>query len=521
MKRFILLLVSLLLLLSVAGCNNSSTDAKKDPTVGSTESASGSAQPAPTSTAPTAPESAGKTDLRVDPSKDWVYTLENERLAALTEYKDAVGRTQDPKTNIQVPQLNIDSPDAKQFNEEMQSYAEFLALTHEHGQKQDEAYWYIESSYKSYLNGNLLSVLIISDRSGTAPTYSYYNTINIDTTTGKIVTFKEAADLFQLGDLFPYLLGHALKDRQVFFEAKFPEHELNYLTGHTLRYLYSILYEHENPEYEADHASYKPDYIPEEYSEEADRRFWPTSDLSDPVADLKWYLDEDGEFCIVYLNFIPAGSGRVFVTRRLLDVEPGEQNINGLYYFMAQYLGIKPEEGPLVLSAFLGYASEENQLAAIARKLNTVLSSYSLDEIAMYSRYRYSMNNFGDEFYLLVPKYDTVTLTVCTAKSSEADPLPKNPEYQAHYTTTGVLLFNANPSDIRGDTEIRIQSPNHYETYHPGVNLSDGGNSIDSDEVLDITSIIPETESDNPELMERLLELIPRMVGQNQIPVLR
>ncbi|MDO4800337.1 MAG: hypothetical protein Q4A52_07490, partial [Bacillota bacterium] len=60
MKRFILLLVSLLLLLSVAGCNNSSTDAKKDPTVGSTESASGSAQPAPTSTAPTAPESAGK-----------------------------------------------------------------------------------------------------------------------------------------------------------------------------------------------------------------------------------------------------------------------------------------------------------------------------------------------------------------------------------------------------------------------------------------------------------------------------
>lgn len=520
MKRFILLLASLLLLLSVAGCNNSSVNPSTNSTGGSQELTVGSVPPATTSK-PTAAESTDEADLRVDPSKDWVYTYDSERLAALTEYKDANGITQDPKANIRVPQLNIDSADAKQFNDEMQAYAEFLALTHEHSQKQENAYWYIQSSYQSHLNDDLLSVLIVSDHGGTAPHDYNYNTINIDTKTGRIVTIEEAADRLKLDDLFPYLLGHALKDRQVFFEGNFPEYELNYLTGNTLRYLYSNLYGHDNPLYQSDYELYRPEYIPAEFSAYKSRRYWPTSRIADPAADLKWYLDEDGEICVVYLHFIPAGSGRVFETRRLLDIEPGEQNINRLYYFMAQYMGINPQEGPLVLSAFLGYASEENQLQAIARKLNTVLSSYSLDEIAMYSRYLYSSENFGDEFYLLVPKYGTVTLTIRTAKSSETDPLPENPEYQSDYTTTGVLLFNANPSDIRGDTEILIQSPNHYETYHPGVNLSDSSNSIDNREVLDVTSIIRETESDNPDLMERLLNLFPRMVGQNPNPTLR
>lgn len=128
--------------------------------------------------------------LKLDNNKNWVYDA-NYNLP--TDEESYYGTIMHDKlikaSDLIVPYINIDSEDAKKTNNEIYKLYEDLINEFNSNLKDKIAYKIV--TYKTYLNSNILSIVITTERAGTSiPVYDYY-TYNFNLNNGKLLSYEE------------------------------------------------------------------------------------------------------------------------------------------------------------------------------------------------------------------------------------------------------------------------------------------------------------------------------------------
>lgn len=171
--------------------------------------------------------------------------------------------------DIVVPYININTEEAKEINSEIKElFDEAISVYKEY---LDDETFYTTISYESYINDNILSVIILTTNGGTDIPLEEYISYNFDLTTLETVDFK-----------------------YVYETAGFTETTINEKVGEEIKeYLASEDYE---------------DIWTEENSQE-DYTEKSISNYQNSVSNnsIKYYLNEDGNLNIIVDMEIPAG----------------------------------------------------------------------------------------------------------------------------------------------------------------------------------------------------------------------
>lgn len=121
---------------------------------------------------------------------DWVIPANYENKLSIFSYT-TLGNDTYKISDIKVPYININSEDAKQTNEEIEKTYKELIQEFEENANEDETMSYTVASYKSYINKDILSVVIEVEKGGTyLPIYEYY-TYNFNLKTLELCDYDE------------------------------------------------------------------------------------------------------------------------------------------------------------------------------------------------------------------------------------------------------------------------------------------------------------------------------------------
>jgi len=114
-------------------------------------------------------------------------------------------------SDIVVPYINIISKDVKRINIELHKLYE--ELINQYNKNLIEGISYTLVEYESYINNNILSVVVWTERAGTSlPIYQYY-TYNIDLNTGNLLGYDDVLSKIDLNrDSALELVGNVLSD---------------------------------------------------------------------------------------------------------------------------------------------------------------------------------------------------------------------------------------------------------------------------------------------------------------------
>jgi len=128
-------------------------------------------------------------------NEDIVYNAKYEKNTSKNTYKD-LGGEKYSIDDIVVPYIDIDSEDAKKINNEIEKVNNKLIEKFEDFANEDETMGYVKANYKSYVNDNILSILITVEEGDTyLPIYTYY-TYNFDLTTSKLYNYTDVCKKF-------------------------------------------------------------------------------------------------------------------------------------------------------------------------------------------------------------------------------------------------------------------------------------------------------------------------------------
>ena len=128
-----------------------------------------------------------------DTTKGYVYQAKYENNVEQTSYKDNFGREYSVE-DIKLPYINLDSEDAKKANKEIEElhknlikeFKENLGYAQQKMMTND-----FVTSYNTYINGDILSILIEEDRGYDGKLHNSYYTYNFDIKTGKMLSYEE------------------------------------------------------------------------------------------------------------------------------------------------------------------------------------------------------------------------------------------------------------------------------------------------------------------------------------------
>ncbi|MDO5556150.1 MAG: hypothetical protein Q4G09_05940 [Clostridia bacterium] len=91
--------------------------------------------------------------------------------------------------DIVVPYINLNSDDANKVNNEIKELFDEMAQFFEEELTSTQT-WYRISSYKYFINDNILSILITTESGGSAVETYEYHTYNFDLKTSKLLDYK-------------------------------------------------------------------------------------------------------------------------------------------------------------------------------------------------------------------------------------------------------------------------------------------------------------------------------------------
>ena len=143
-----------------------------------------------------ASEEAGGEPLKEFGDKPWVYDAEYEIPTDVESYTTFNELIQ--VSDLVVPYINIDSPDAKSANEELYGvYEELISRFNENARTSEEyeGSGYSVSDYEAYVLDTAVSVLVKQTSGGTdVPWYVYYSySFSLDD--GHLLTYEEACEI--------------------------------------------------------------------------------------------------------------------------------------------------------------------------------------------------------------------------------------------------------------------------------------------------------------------------------------
>ena len=129
--------------------------------------------------------------LKADSAKDWVYDADYNLPTNKESYYGFSDHSRLVKaSDLIVPYININSSDATKANQEI--YKLYEQLINKFNENLKEEIWFTTVKYSTYVNNNIISVLITTETAGTdVPLYEYY-TYNFNLENGKLLSYSEA-----------------------------------------------------------------------------------------------------------------------------------------------------------------------------------------------------------------------------------------------------------------------------------------------------------------------------------------
>ncbi len=204
---------------------------------------------------------------KIDVSKNWIYDALYEKNVLANSY-NTYYETYYAK-DIVAPFINIDSSDAKKANEEIKGVFDEAVNQYNNGVENKTSF--VKIDYEKYLDNNLASVIFWYGKGGTDIIRTDYYTYTFDLTTGKIMSFEE---LYQKFGFNKNQVDRKIKDEIT--------DEVNDIFEDGFRNENSTTYVNESID------NYE-------------------KNLEDNT--LKYFVNEDGELCIIARLSIPSGIG--------------------------------------------------------------------------------------------------------------------------------------------------------------------------------------------------------------------
>lgn len=457
-----------------------------------------------------------------DPSKEIVYSLENETIKKMTDYsfmyEDEKGKKTEERQKVvmRFPQINLNSSDAKRFNKSME---EFVKSEYERYQSnvKEEDYWTSSLDYKYFHNDSILSVVLYhynskiygDDYKLEENDVFYVKTVNFDPNTGNLLKDEEVLNLFKISDYESKILGYihdfgqdmrSLNDSEDEEIKKDLIYGTSYIIGSSNTNLWRSLY----------HLEQMPSVFFDEMQEESqDREFWIADDYDAKNFAPQLYYDTNQMTLNAFLKLhLPAGRGFFYQTVDIGDLSPKEPQLNPTYEYYAKKLGIdiKDSNSPIAFSALLGYKMDEN----VVYRLQSIKENAKLDFEELIS---VSIDDYGDgesfpgdELFVLIPKYLDTSLSFVHLSLT-----PNGEEFvNTDSTYVGNIVLRCNPGDLRGNCEVQINRQDQLVKYQPSISLADGSNTV-VDSVQDISHII---EGELPEQADEAYKVLEQFLGK-------
>lgn len=195
------------------------------------------------------------------------------------------------------------------------------------------------------------------------------------------------------------------------------------------------------------------------------------------------YLDETGRPHMVYRFYGPAGAGSYNAEKELkLYLHPEDKLLSPIYVRMARELGIDPlDDSCTALIVLVGGAYDEASLTTMLARLWPWQEAYNEFQTPVtllrtgYGEDGESIRLEGQEYYLLVPKYQHATINLQALTITEdAKLIPEQNEQLARRCVTGPVLIAQNISDIWPNAEINLRYRKEWLKFSPSISLKDG-----------------------------------------------
>jgi hypothetical protein len=358
-----------------------------------------------------------------------------------------------------LPQLSIDSDDARMYNRAMKEFAQVLIEDYDL-ESPDPMTTDLDVRYEAYLNGDLLSI-VVESRLGTLNYFGCIKAFNIDIRTGK------AIDGFEMLRKFGWAKADVAEQMEALIHTEYEN--LYYQGGNYLVREYTYLMNVFN--WAILYGYFPPVWSPvQPYRGSPLQYLYPEHYLDeDGENSPSVFLDEDGN--LVYLvRFFYVGDVGNLQKRMVRDLTPKKAEINPSYASFAQKLGIDPhaEDAPLMLSAFLGHLGSEEEAKTLA-KLNEVFTQFGLDKPYLNQvLIKEGANDDLVEVFLLLPKYEAVIAHLDqTYESDQLDDYKSSP-----------TLLDYEPLASSEYGPLRIYFRHQIIYYAPQVNSIDGQNTV-------------------------------------------
>ena len=151
---------------------------------------------------------------------------------------------------------------------------------------------------------------------------------------------------------------------------------------------------------------------------------------------------------------------------------------------LAKVIDFKQDDGMMLAVAYLGYGEQTAN-----ETLEVMAPQYSPDGKDLLQGLDL-IDYGGDEFYLIVPRFASMEVTVeQLSMSDEAEP---NVEDTQVRDSAEPFLLRCNPSDIFPSSRITLKAGDWSGSYSPAISLKDGG-LVPDEFILDITDYVPAT----------------------------
>lgn len=127
---------------------------------------------------------------KIDEAKEWIHDADynlptNKESYYPQNYENKIIKASD----LIVPYINMNSKDAKKVNQEI--YILYKDLINRFNLNLKEEIWFTTVTYKTYTNGNIISIIITTETAGTAPAIYEYYTYNFDLNNGKLLNYYD------------------------------------------------------------------------------------------------------------------------------------------------------------------------------------------------------------------------------------------------------------------------------------------------------------------------------------------
>lgn len=402
----------------------------------------------------------------------------------------------DPVNGLHIPEILLDSPDAKKVNKKMDDIVKGFEDTYKDlkTEVEDEDFYGFYGAFSVYEDDKILSIYFKAQDYWTM-VIDENEVFNFSLPEGKLLSDKEVLEMYGIPE------EEFLSDMEDSIANKFQ--------------LYSAMYDVMYDEATGELSHYTYDY----------------ANLEGATTDLLWdeykdggnrlYLDEGGNLKFLYSERT-FGEMEYYTTSADLSHNYNNGDYNPHYVRMANELGVDlSDDSKKAFIIYMGQASNEYDLPNVLAKLFQWQASFNnYEDPKLLLNFNIEGENLsevliGSEYYLVVPKWKNTTFKLKELSLGDNGKLKEVENYLLESIgERGTTLICVNQSEIAPNAKIIMRYRDDVEEFSPMISGKDGSVAVpdyivEGENIIDWDKLVEE-EIYSQTLFEKILTVMGR-----------